>query len=332
MRSSGIRPRVLITRRIPEAALAIVRDMCEVQYDASDRQLTPDELVRGVAGKDGLLCVVTDRVDDAVLASSSALKVVSTVAVGYDNIDVASATARGVAVANTPGILTESSADLAWGLLFSIARRITEGDRYIRAGKWREWQLMLMAGHDVYEQTLGIIGMGRIGQAVARRARGCGMRILYYNRQRVDASIEAELGAIWVPLSELLEQADFVSLHVPLSPATTRFIGEAELRRMKPTAYLINTARGAVVDEQAVIRALQEGWIAGAALDVFEQEPEVPLALRALENVVLVPHIGSASVTTRTRMAVMAAENLTAVLRGEQPPNVVNPNVWSRAV
>jgi glyoxylate reductase len=327
-----MKPRVLITRWMPDAALAIVRDQCELQYDASDRQLTPDELVREVAAKDGLLCVVTDRVDDAVLASSPALKVVSTVAVGYDNIDVAAATARGVAVANTPGVLTESSADLAWGLLFSIARRITEGDRYIRAGKWREWKLMLMAGHDIYGQTLGIVGMGRIGQAVARRARGCGMRILYHNRQRLDASIEAELEAVWMPLPELLEQADFVSLHVPLSPATTRFIGGTELRRMKPTAYLINTARGAVVDEQAVIRALQEGWIAGAALDVFDQEPDVPLALRELENVVLVPHVGSASVATRTRMAVMAAENLMAVLRGEQPSNVVNPDVWNRTV
>jgi glyoxylate reductase len=323
-----MKPRVLITRQVPDAALAVVRDRCELQHDPSDRQLTPAELVQAVADKDGLLCVVTDRVDDAVLASSPALKVVSTVAVGYDNIDVAAATARGVAVANTPGVLTESSADLAWGLLFSIARRITEGDRYIRAGKWRDWKLMLMAGHDVYGQTLGIVGMGRIGQAVARRARGCDMRILYHNRQRVDASIEAELGATWVTLTELLEQADFVSLHVPLAPETTRMIGEAELRRMKPTAYLINTARGAVLDEQAVIRALQEGRIAGAALDVFEQEPEVPLALRELENVVLVPHIGSASVATRTRMAVMAAENLTAVLRGERPPNVVNPEVW----
>ncbi len=187
---------------------------------------------------------------------------------------------------------------------------------------------MLMAGHDVYEQTLGIVGMGRIGQAVARRAHGCGMRILYHNRQRVDPSIEAELGATWVPLTALLEQADFVSLHVPLGPATTRLIGEPELRMMQPTAYLINTARGPVVDEPALIRALQQGWIAGAALDVFEQEPEVPQALLELENVVLVPHIGSASVATRTRMAVMAAENLTTVLRGERPQNVVNPDVW----
>jgi glyoxylate reductase len=328
MRGAEVKPRVLITRQVPEEALSVVRDMCAIQYDASDRQLTPDELVQAVSDKDGLLCVVTDRVDDAVLASSPTLKVVSTVAVGYDNIDVAAATARGVAVANTPGVLTESSADLAWGLIFSIARRITEGDRFIRAGKWREWKLMLMVGRDVYGQTLGIVGMGRIGQAVARRARGCGMRILYYNRQRVNASLEAELGATWVTLPALLEQADFVSLHVPLSPETTRFIGEQELRRMKPTAYLINTARGAVVDESAVIRALQEAWIAGAALDVFEDEPNVPQALLDLENVVLVPHIGSASVATRTRMAVMAAENLTSVLRGERSPNVVNPDVW----
>lgn len=321
-------PRVLITRQMPEAALAVVRDRCQLQYDPSDRQLTPEELVQATAGKDGLLCVVTDRVDDAVLSSSATLKVVSTVAVGYDNIDVGAATARGVAVANTPGVLTESSADLAWGLLFSIARRITEGDRYIRAGKWRDWKLMLMAGRDVYGQTLGIVGMGRIGQAVAHRARGCGMRVLYHNRQPVEPSIEAELGATWVALSDLLEQADFVSLHVPLALETTHLIGERELRQMKPTAYLINTARGPVVDEQAIIRALQEGWIAGAGLDVFEQEPEVPRALCELENVVLVPHIGSASVATRTRMAVMAAENLTAVLRGERPPNVVNPEVW----
>ena len=328
MSSADVKPRALITRQIPEAALAVARDVCELQYDASDRQLTPDELKQAAADKDGLLCVVTDRVDEAVLAAAPRLKVVSTVAVGYDNIDVAAATARGIAVANTPGVLTESSADLAWGLLFSVARRITEGDRYIRAGNWRDWKLMLMAGHDVYGQTLGIVGMGRIGQAVARRARGCGMRILYHNRNRLDAALEVELRAEWRPLPALLEQSDFVSLHVPLSSATTRFIGEAELRRMKPTAYLINAARGAVVDEQAVIRALQEGWIAGAALDVFENEPDVPLALRELENVVLVPHIGSASVATRTRMAVMAAENLTAVLRGERPPHVVNPEVW----
>jgi glyoxylate reductase len=227
-------------------------------------------------------------------------------------------------------VVTESTADLTWSLLCSVARRIAEGDRYIRAGKWRDWTLLLMAGSDIYGKTLGICGMGRIGQAVARRAKGFQMRILYHNRQPLDNAIESELNATWVEKHTLLQQADFVSLHVPLSPATTHFIGAAELRMMRPTAYLINAARGPVVDEAALIQALQQGWIAGAALDVFEHEPHVPPALCALENVVLVPHIGSASVATRTRMAVMAAENLVAVLRGEYTPYVVNPTVLTQ--
>jgi glyoxylate reductase len=238
---------------------------------------------------------------------------------------VAAATQRGILVTNTPGVVTESTADLTWSLLCSVARRIAEGDRYIRAGKWRHWTLLLMAGSDIHGSTLGICGMGRIGQAVARRAKGFQMRILYHNRQRLDTAIESELNATWVEKHTLLQQADFVSLHVPLSPATTHFIGIEELRRMRPTAYLINAARGPVVDEVALIQALQQGWIAGAALDVFEDEPHVPQALQDLENVVLVPHIGSASVATRTRMAVMAAENLVAVLRGVSTPHVVNP-------
>jgi glyoxylate reductase len=256
--------------------------------------------------------------------------VVSNVAVGYDNIDVAAATQRGILVTNTPGVVTESTADLTWSLLCSVARRIAEGDRYIRAGKWRDWTLLLMAGSDIYGRTLGICGMGRIGQAVARRAKGFQMQILYHNRQRLDSAIEAELNATWVEKHTLLQQADFVSLHVPLSPATTHFIGAAELRMMRPTAYLINAARGPVVDEAALIQALQQGWIAGAALDVFEHEPHVPSALCALDNVVLVPHIGSASVATRTRMAVMAAVNLVAVLHGEYTPYVVNPTVLAQ--
>jgi glyoxylate reductase len=275
-----------------------------------------------------MICLVTDQIDAQVLEAGTALKVVANVAVGYDNIDVRAATQRGIVVTNTPGAVTEATADLTWGLLLSIARRIPEGDRYIRAGHWHEWKLMFMLGHDVYGQTLGVVGMGRIGQAVARRAQGFGMRVLYHNRHCLDTALENALGATRVELSTLLQQADFVSVHVPLTAETFHLINEAALRLMRPTAYLINTARGAVVDEQGLVRALTEGWIAGAALDVFEREPELSQALLELENVVLVPHIGSASVATRTKMAVMAAENLLAAMRGDRPPNVVNPEVY----
>jgi glyoxylate reductase len=322
------KPRVLITRLLPEPALHLVQQTCDVQYYATDHHLPAVELRRAIVDKEGVICQITDHINTEVLALGRALKVVANVAVGYDNIDVPVATQRGVVVTNTPGVLTETTADLAWGLLYSVARRIPEGDRFVRAGKWHEWQLMLMLGHDVYGQTLGIVGMGRIGQAVARRARGSDMRILYHNRQRLDPTLERALGATWVELSTLLQQADFVTLHIPLSAATTHFIGAAELRLMKSTAYLINTARGAVLDEAALIRALQDKWIAGAALDVFEREPEVPQALQELDNVVLVPHVGSASVATRARMARMAAENMLAALHGERPAHVVNPEVY----
>jgi glyoxylate reductase len=276
-----------------------------------------------------MICLVTDQVDAQLLEAGTTLKVVANVAAGYDNIDIRAATQRGIVVTNTPGAVTEATADLTWGLLLSIARRISEGDRYIRAGKWHEWKFMFMLGGDVYGRTLGIIGMGRIGQAVARRAQGFGMRVLYHNRRRLEVPLEQALGATWVELPTLLQQADFVSVHVPLTAETTHRISETEFRMMQPTAYLINTARGAVVDEAGLVRALAEGWIAGAALDVFEREPELQQELLALENVVLVPHIGSASVATRTRMAVMAAENLLAALRGDRPPNVVNPDVYA---
>jgi glyoxylate reductase len=323
-----VRPQVLITRRLPEPALEMVQQVCDVQLDPLDRLLSPEVLRQAVVGKAGMICLVTDRIDAQVFAAGAALKVVANVAVGYDNIDVPAATQRGVVVTNTPGVLTDTTADLTWGLLLSLARRIPEGDRYVRSNKWHVWEPMFLLGRDAYNQTLGLIGMGRIGQAVARRARGFGMRLLYHNRQRLEHTLEAELSATWVELPTLLQQADFVSLHVPLTAATTHLIGQAELRLMQPTAYLINTARGPVVDEAALIRALQEGWIAGAALDVFEYEPRVPQALRELETVVLVPHIGSASVATRTKMAVMAAQNLVTALGGERPPHVVNPEVY----
>jgi glyoxylate reductase len=323
-----VKPAVLVTQKIPERALALVQEVCDVQFDPQDQRLTPEALRRAVVGKAGMICLVTDQVDAQLLEAGTALKVVANVAAGYDNIDVRAATQRGIVVTNTPGAVTEATADLTWGLLLSIARRIPEGDRYIRAGKWHEWKFMFMLGGDVYAHTLGIVGMGRIGQAVARRAQGFGMRVLYHNRRRLDVTLEQALGATWVEFPTLLQQADFVSVHVPLTAETTHRISEAELRMMQPTAYLINTARGAVVDEAVLVRALSEGWIAGAALDVFEREPELHQALFALENVVLVPHIGSASVATRTRMAVMAAENLLAALRGERPPHVVNPDVY----
>lgn len=321
-----MKPQVLITRVLPEPALAVVRQACDMQYDPSDRALSPEALRQAVVGKQGLLCLVTDRLDAAVFAAATELKVVSTVAVGYDNIDVEAATHHGVVVTNTPGVVTESTADLTWALLFSIARRIAEGDRYIRAGKWQSWHLLLMAGTDIHGKTLGIFGMGRIGQAVARRAKGFQMRVLYHNRRPLEAALETELKATWVEKQTLLQQADYISLHVPLNNATTHLIGADELRLMRPSAYLINAARGPVVDEAALIQALQQGWIAGAALDVFEHEPQVPQALLELENVVLVPHIGSSSVATRTRMAVMAADNLVAVLQGQPTPHVVNPD------
>jgi glyoxylate reductase len=323
-----MKPQVLITRSLPDAALEVVRQTCEVHYDPRDRHLDPVALQQAVVGKAGMICLVTDRIDAQVLEAGRALKVVSNVAVGYDNIDVVAATRRNIVVTNTPGVVTEATADLTWALMLAIARRIAEGDRYIRAGRWQEWRLMVMLGGDVYGQTLGIIGMGRIGQAVARRARGFDMRVLYHNRQRLPAVVEADLRATWVEREMLLRQADFVSLHVPLTPATRHLISATALRMMRPTAYLINTTRGAVVDEAALIQALQEGWIAGAGLDVFEDEPHVPEVLQALENVVLVPHIGSASVATRTRMAVIAACNLVAALRGQRPPHVVNPEVY----
>ena len=321
-------PRVLITHKLADEAVDVVRQSCEVHFTPLDRSPDAASLREAVAGMDGLISVVTDTIDAALLQAGSHLKVVANVAAGYDNVDVPAATRHGVVVTNTPGVVTESTADLTWGLLFAIGRRVAEADRYVRAGKWKEWRLMVLLGHDVHGSTLGIIGMGGIGQAVARRAAGFGMTILYHNRRRLPEEVESKLGATWVELDELLQNADFVSVHTPLSAETRHLVGERELRLMKPTSYLINTSRGPVVDEEAVLRALQERWIAGAGLDVFEREPEVPQGLKELENVVLLPHIGSASVASRTRMAVMAAQSAVAVVQGQRPQHVVNPEVY----
>ncbi len=324
-------PRVYVTRRLPDAALALLRSQTEVTLWATDEVPPPrDELLGQMAGKEGLLCLLTDRIDAPLLDAAPSLRVVSNCAVGFDNIDVAAATERGIAVTNTPGVLTETTADFAFALMLSAARRVVEADRYTRAGRWRSWEPMLLLGQDLHGATLGLVGLGRIGAAVARRARGFGMTILYHDLVRRE-ELESELCLRYTSLECLLREADFVSVHVPLTQGTHHLIGEAQLRAMKPTAILVNTARGAVVDTNALYRAVVEGWIAGAGLDVFEVEP-VPLdhPLLSIDNVVLAPHIASASVATRTKMAMIAAGNLVQALAGSLPPDLVNGEVWEK--
>ena len=325
------RPRVFVARRIPDEGLDPIRAACDVAVWEDELPPPRDELLRAVAGCEGILTLLTDRVDDALLdAAGPQLRVVSDFAVGYDNVDVPACTRRRIAVGNTPGVLTETTADLAFALLMAGARRIAEGDRLVRAGGWRTWGPMAFLGTDVHGSTLGIVGFGRIGQAVARRAAGFGMPVLYASRDRVAPEIEAAAGgATFVPLDELLARADFVSVHVPLGPATRHFIGAAELARMKSTAILINTARGPVVDQAALYEAMRDGVIGGAALDVTDPEPmpgHDPLL--TLENCLVVPHIASASRATRGRMAAMAAANLLAGVRGARLPNPVNPEIY----
>jgi len=324
-----MKPRVFITRPVPEAVLAKIVAHCQVEANAEDRRLAPEELAARLAGQHGVLCQLTDRIDAAALASAQDLKVIANIAVGYDNIDLPAATRRGILVTNTPGVLTETTADFAFALLLAAARRVAEADAFVRSGQWKEWKLDLLLGTDVHGATLGILGLGRIGQAVARRARGFGMKVIYWMPRRAAPETERELGVARVPKETLLAEADFISLHAPLTPQTHHLIGPQELRRMKRTAILVNTARGPLVDEAALAEALQQGAIGGAALDVFEQEPAVHPALLALPNVVLTPHIGSASRQTRLRMAEMAAENLLAGVSGAVPPNLVNRELLS---
>lgn len=324
-----MKPTVLITRPVFEGVLTKLAAWCDVKANREDRTLSPGELIEQLSGCQGVLCQLTDRMDREVIRQAPELRVISNIAVGYDNIDVACATERGILVTNTPGILTETTADLAFGLLLAAARRIAEADRFVRSGQWREWKLDFLLGTDVHHRTLGIIGLGRIGQAVARRARGFAMNVLYAAPRRASPEVERELGAQQVPLETLLQESDFVSLHVPLNAETRHLIGKPQLALMKPTAILINTARGPVVDEEALFEALSQGKIQGAGLDVFEHEPQVYPGLPSLPNVVLAPHIGSASRQTRLRMVEMAAENLIAGLKGEVPPNLVNRELAS---
>lgn len=320
--------RVLLTRALPEEATAVLRKHAELDVHEGDSPLSKAELIERVRGKQALVCQLTQRVDAEVLGAGKDLRVVANVAVGFDNIDVKAATARGIAVTNTPGVLDETTADFTWALLLGVARRVVEGHQLARSGQWKGWDLMQLLGTDVHGKTLGIVGLGRIGQRVARRARGFGMRVLYCDAARAAAEVERELGVEWAEKERLLRESDFVSLHVPLLPETRHWMGPAEFELMKPTAYLVNASRGPVVDEAALAEALEQKKFAGAALDVFEQEPKIHPKLLALPNVLLAPHIASASVETRTRMAMVAAENVVAVLSGQRPPNLVNPEVY----
>lgn len=320
-----MKPRVYVSRSLPPAALDILAAHCDVEVNRRDVILTKAQLIKKVRGVQGLVCLLVDRIDAAVLKSNPELKIVSNVAVGYNNIDVEAATRRKILVTNTPGVLDNTTADFAFTLLLATARRVVEADNYLRAGKWREWGLMLFTGQDVYGQTLGICGLGRIGRAVARRARGFDMRLLYTDAVRADEATERDLGVTFVDKPTLLREADFVTLHVPLLPETHHYLSDPEFRLMKKTAILINASRGPVVDEKALVRVLRGGRIAGAGLDVFEREPKVERGLLGLRNATIVPHIASASVATRTKMATMAAENCVAGLAGRRPPNLVNP-------
>jgi len=327
-----VKPKVFVTRRIPKPGLDILEKECEVKVNPYDRVLTKEELIEEVKGIDGLLCLLTDTIDGEIMDANHNLRIISNYAVGYNSIDVEEATRRRIMVTNTPGVLTDTTADLTWALLMSVARRIVEADKFTREGKFKGWAPMLFLGSDIHHLTLGIIGLGRIGRAVAKRARGFEMKILYTDVKRAPKEIEDGLGAKFVSLEELLSTSDFVTVHTPLLPETHHLIGEKELKMMKRDAYLTNAARGPLADEEALVKALKEKWIAGAALDVYEDEPDLAPGLSELDNVVIVPHIGSASVTTRTKMATMAATNLVTGLKGEVPPNLVNKEVLGKTI
>ena len=319
--------RILITGRLPEEIMASLAKKYAVEANMEDRPFDRQKLLQRMGDKDGLISMITDNVDEELLNAAAHLKIIAHFGVGYNNIDVKAATTRGILVSNTPDVLTDATAELAFALVLAVSRRLVECDRITREGRFHYWAPMLFLGRDVTGKTLGIIGLGQIGKAVALRAKGFTMRILYHNRKRIDVSEEKALRAEYVSLKTLLRESDVVSLHVPLTEHTKHLIGKDELALMKPTAYLINTARGPVVDEQALLNALRAKTIGGAGLDVYEHEPSLTPGLTELDNVILLPHIGSGTLETRVKMATMAAENLIAGLSGEVPPNLVNPEV-----
>jgi glyoxylate reductase len=320
------KPKVFATHELFEAARQILGENCEMEYWAKPERPPREELLRRVKGKDGLICLLTEKINDEFLRAAPKLRIAANVAVGFDNIDVAACTKRGVAATNTPGVLDETTADFAWTLLMAVARRLGEGEALARSGNWKGWDLDQLVGTDVWGKTLGIVGFGRIGRAVARRAGGFQMKVIYTDAQRVPEGVEKELNATFCEMNTLLAESDFISVHVPLLPETRGLFDAPKFYRMKPTAFLINTSRGPVVDEAALVAALEERKIAGAALDVYENEPLIHPGLKRA-NVVLAPHIASASLETRTKMACIAANNVVALFAGQRPPNILNPEV-----
>lgn len=322
-----VHPKVFITRPIQQAVIDKIAEHCEVRVHSLDEPMPAELLAEAVRDMDGLMpsgVLVNKNIIDA----APHLRVVSTLAVGFDNIDVAACTLKRILVTNTPDVLTEATADLAFALILAAARRIAESDRYVRTGQWSHWKWSYLWGVELQGKTLGLYGFGRIGQATARRGRGFGLRILYHARHRASEATEQELAAEFVDRETLLRQSDFLSLHVPLTPETRHSIAAPEFPLMKPTAFLINAARGPILDEEALVNALHAGRLAGAGLDVFENEPTVHPALLAMDNVTLLPHVGSATAESRLRMALLACDNLLAALRGHRPPNLVNPEVF----
>src|SRR5712692_5272113 len=321
------RPRVYSTHKLFAAPRGLLEQRFDVEYWNGAERPPRAELLHRMADRDALICLLTEKVDDELLRAGPRLRMVANVAVGFDNIDVPACTRRKVVASNTPGVLDETTADFAWTLLMAIARRVLEGDQLVRSGQWTGWNLDQLCGGDVWGKTLGLLGFGRIGRAVARRTRGFQMRVIYNDAVRAPAEVEKESNVEFLERDQVLAEADFISVHVPLLPETRHLISAPQLARMKRTAYLINTSRGPVVDEAALLAALEAGQIAGAALDVHEKEPQVHPGLMKRADVILTPHIASASVETRTRMAAIAAENVIAVFAGRRPPTALNPEV-----
>lgn len=320
------KPKVLATRPLFPAAQEILNANCEVEYWTKPERIPKEELLRKVKDKEGLVCLLTEKVNLELLSAAQKLRIAANVAVGFDNIDVDACTKRGVVATNTPGVLDETTADFAWTLLMAVSRRLIEGENLARSGNWKGWDLDQLVGTDVWGKTLGIVGFGRIGKAMARRALGFQMKVVYADAVRAPEAVEKELKATYRGMTDLLTESDFVSVHVPLLPETRGLFDAPRFSKMKPTAFLINTSRGPVVDEAALVHALESARIAGAALDVFENEPFIHPGLKR-SNVVLAPHIASASVETRTKMACMAAENVVALFKGQRPANMLNPDV-----